>query len=53
MAECFLCPVTAFIPALAGIVGQLRGQQGPSLPLSASGTVPDMRALGRQEHRAD
>lgn len=36
-----------------GLVGSSGGQQGPSLPLSASGTVPDMRPLGKQEHRAD
>lgn len=36
-----------------GLVGSSGGQQGPSLPLSASGMVPDMRPLGKQEHRAD
>lgn len=36
-----------------GLVGSSRGQQGPSLLLSASDTVPDMRPLGKQEHRVD
>lgn len=36
-----------------GSVGSSGGQWGPSLPLSAHGTVPDTRSLGEQEHRAD
>lgn len=36
-----------------GLVSSSGGQQGPSLPLSACGTVPDTRPLGKQEHRAD
>lgn len=36
-----------------GSVGSSGGQRGPSLPLSAGGTVPDTRSLGEQEHRAD
>lgn len=48
-----LLPLPSHFLPVQGLVGSSGGQQGPSLPLSASGTVPDMRPLGKQEHRAD
>lgn len=47
---CFLHPDHGFHPS-AGKDQWGWGQQGLSLPLSADGTVPDTKPLGKQEHR--